>query len=130
MEEFLRVFVSFLNKENLMPAVEEGTWLTELPDEPDNVFMIRQYYGDVPKLGGKDNCIRYLQIYVRNTSNHLAAEAIDKIFYYLTHLPEYIMDLDATHWAIIDVRNTPLKHTTDERGRFLYSLSFPVKTQI
>lgn len=137
MLSFLRAFVYFLYVNGVLPpeyttveGSEENTYLMFLPDEPDTLCSVIPYDSAVPTIGGKGFGVIYLQIIFRSLNHEEVLNKINKLFEFLSSRTEFIEDIDENYWVIIDTVKLPTKLENDEKGRYRYSLSFPVTTKI
>lgn len=141
--DFLKDLIAFFNScvddENVVicpPEVQaddierEKSYLFDLPKEPENVYVFKEYNTKVPTLVDKQAGVRYVQIIVRNRSNKMAYANINRIWKFLLKRPELIEDINDHRWCIFDVRNGPVKLENDTKGNYLWSLSFPVTTNL
>jgi hypothetical protein len=135
MLEFLRILVTFLSAANIIPPEvqdadvdREKTYLMHLPDDPDNIVMVREYESNLPTLVNKTAGVRRIQFIIRNANHEQCIIQAEKIFNFLKNRPELIEDLSSSCWVIFDIRKGPVKLDDDERGRVLYSLSLPITT--
>ena len=55
---------------------------------------------------------------------------IVRIWKFLLKRPDLIEDINDHRWCIFDVKSGPVKLENDEKGNFLWSLSFPVTTNL
>lgn len=136
MKEFLSALVAFMAANGIIPEEieassgdREGTYINYVPDDPDNIISVIQYEGKAPTIGGKGFVVRYVQFYIRNTSNRAAETQIEQIFQFVNNRPDYIEDISEDYWVIFDTNQTPVRLKSDTRNRFLYSLSVPIKTK-
>lgn len=141
--DFLRDLITFFNSytddENVAicpPEVQvndierEKSYLFDLPTEPENVYVFKEYNVKVPTLVDKQAGVRYVQVIVRNRSNKIAYANINRLWKFLLKRPEFIEDINDHRWCIFDVRSGPVKMENDTKGNYLWSLSFPVTTNL
>lgn len=136
MEDFLRALIVFLSSHDVMPEEvqptdvdREKTYILNIPTEPDNVFVVMQYRSDLPSTFNKEFAVRRIQIICRNLSEGNALSNMEAIYNFLKDRPEPIEEMNDTYWAMFDIQTGPVRLSPDERGRYLYSLSFPIKTK-
>ena len=108
----------------------EKSYLFDLPTEPENVYVFKEYNTKVPTLVDKQFGVRYVQIIVRNKSNKIAYANINRIWKFLLKRPDFIEDINEHRWCIFDIRSGPVKLENDTKGNYLWSLSFPVTTNL
>ena len=137
MEEFLHVFVAFLAAAKVIPpevtsedTEREKTYLQSLPDDPDNVYCFRIYDGALPTLTDKQAGVYRIQATVRNHSQTQALANVSTLWRFLIARPEFIEDIGNGYWVIIDAQSVPIPVGRDEKGNYLYTLNFPVKTKM
>ncbi len=139
MLEFLRMFVSWLSAQDIIPREvteedvgeerENKTYLMNLPEDVSNVFCVRQYNMRTASLVAKDACVRYIQIIVRNKRHDDAIRLSEKIFQFLKIRPDFIEDIAEDWWVIIDCKQGPVKMDEDSQGCYQYSISLPITTK-
>lgn len=133
---FLNDLVAFFASNNVMPAEvtssdtnREKTHLQYLPAEPDNVWCAKIYDTDVPTLVGKQAGVYRIQVIARNKSHSKVFNDIYKLWQFLINRPELIEDLNG-YYVIFDAQNGPIPSGQDDKGNYLYTLNFPVKTKM
>lgn len=139
MEEFLHLFSSWLNSQEIIPREAEitdlgedrndKTYLMNLPEDVTNCYCVRQYNQRLHSLVAKDASVRYIQIIVRNQKHSLALTNIENVYKFLINRPELIEDITDNMWVIIDCQQGPVKMNEDSQGNYLYSLSFAITTK-
>lgn len=139
MEEFLHIFSNWLCEQGILPREailtdrdserEDKTYLMNLPEDVTNCYCVRQYNQRLHTLAGKEACVRYIQVVVRNQKHASALVNIEKVYKFLISRPEFIEDITSDWWVIIDCNKGPEKLNEDSQGNYLYSLSFPVTTK-
>lgn len=139
MDEFLQLLIKYFNSYNLVPpevqstdigADREKSYLYDLPETPDNVVVFKNYSTKHASLQVKNVGVKRIQIIVRNKSQKQAFEIIQGLYYFLLQRPESIEELNSKTWAIFDCKRGPTKITIDEKHRHIWSLSFPVTTNL
>lgn len=133
---FLNDLVAFFAANGVMPAEvtssdtdREKTYLQYLPAEPDNVWCVKIYDADVPTLVGKQAGVYRIQIISRNKSHGTVFNNIYALWQFLINRPELIEDMD-DYYVIFDAQNGPIPTGQDDKGNYLYTLNFPVKTKM
>jgi hypothetical protein len=139
MEEFLHIFSSWLNNQDIIPPEvlitdklterQNKTYLMNMPIDITDCYCVRQYNQKVKSLVGKEACVRYIQILVRNKQHKIALAQIEKVYKFMINRPEFIEDINDDWWVIIDCKAGPNKLNEDAQGNYLYSLSFAVTTK-
>lgn len=134
---FIKTLANFLATSDIIPPLvtpedmdREKTYEITLPDSPDNVYVITQYDTDIASMVAKNVCVAHIQIIIRNTSQGVVFSQMEKLHQFLLDRPEPIEDITDSTWCIFDVRKGPISLGQDAQGRYLWSLSFPVKTNI
>lgn len=137
MVDFLKALVSFLAANGVLPPEvtsidtnREKTYLQTLPDEPPKAYCVRIYDGALPTLVDKQAGVYRVQVMVRNPKQSEALADVTKLWRFLINRPEPIEDINPTTWVIFDVQSVPIPLGRDEKGNYLYSLNFPVKTSM
>ena len=141
--DFLKELISFLSSAldedgfpicppEVLPSDtdREKSYLYDLPKSPENVFVFRDYDTKVPTLSDKQAGVIHVQIIVRNKSAKIAYINIYRLWKFLLNRPEYVEDINDHRWCIFDVKSGPVKLENDEHGNYLWSLSFPVTTNL
>ncbi len=133
---FLNDLVAFFATNGVMPAEvtssdtnREKTYLQYLPAEPDNVWCAKIYDTDVPSLVGKQAGVYRIQIIARNKSHGTVFNNIYKLWQFLINRPEFIETING-NYVIFDAQQGPIPTGQDEKGNYLYTLNFPVKTKM
>lgn len=140
MESFLHSLVAFFAANNIVPPEVqtgdvdlEGTYLYELPAQPNNVYAFNLYEQALPRLGGQGFAVKYLQVIVRNKSMTQAQRDMERIFNFVVSLADptkdFIQEIDGK-FHIFEPGSGPVRLNRDEQKNFIWSLSFPVKTQV
>lgn len=111
-------------------AEREKTFLQALPDSPAKACCVRWYDTSVPALVGKQAGVYRIQVLMRNPKHGEVLKDIETLWKFLLNRPELIEDISDTRWVIFDVQSGPIPLGQDEKGNYLYSLNFPVKTQL
>lgn len=145
MDEFLRLLIAYFATNNVAPPEVQATdtnreksYLHDLPDskdDPDHVFVFRNYFTRHASLVAKNVGVKYVQVLVRAESQKQAFDDLQKLYLFLLtksdiEQGEVIQYLNTTTWAIFDCQEGPIKVQIDERGRHIWGLSFPVKTNL
>ena len=91
---------------------------------------IVHYNTKVPTLVDKSAGVISVQVVCRNKSAKVAYMNIVRIWKFLLKRPDLIEDINDHRWCIFDVKSGPVKLENDEKGNFLWSLSFPVTTNL
>lgn len=148
MLDFLKAFVAWLASQNIIPPEksesdltgEDKTYLMNFPDDRDginNCFVIKQYNQMGNILANQDTKIRYVQILVRNISHMQTIISADKVFNFLSKRPEafeelpYIEEEVAKNaYMLICAERGSIKLEEDAQGRFRYSISFSITTNL
>lgn len=145
MDKFLQLLIAYLALNSVAPPEvkpsdtnREKSYLHDLPDrreDPDKVFVFSNYHTRHSSLVAKNIGVKYIQVLVRARSQKEAFDAIQRLYEFLLKQSsvedgEVIHYLDTTTWAIFDCREGPIRIEIDERGRHIWGLSFPVKTNI
>lgn len=144
MDEFLQQLIAYLVTKGVVPPEVQSTdvnreksYLHDLPsktDDPNFVFVFRNYLTRHASLVAKNVGVKYIQVLVRSDSQKQAFDAIQKLYLYLLEASdvssEVIQYLTPTVWAVFDCQRGPVKLDIDDRGRHIWSLSFPVKTNL
>lgn len=145
MDDFLHLLIAYFAENGVAPPEVKSTdtnreksYLYDLPDskdDPDNVFVFRNYHTRHASLVAKNVGVKYIQVLVRNRSQKMAFEHIQKLYLFLLRQSdieqnEVIHYLNSSTWAIFDCNEGPIKIQIDERGRHIWGLSFPVKTNL
>lgn len=135
--DFLSVLVAFLASNNVLPAEitagdsnREKTYLQKLPSAPDKAYCVKLYDCNLPTLADKQAGIYRIQVIMRNKSHGDVTTDIFKLWRFLISRPSYIEDIGSDYWVIFDVQSGPISLGQDEKGNYLYSLNFPVKTKM
>ena len=141
--EFLKDLIAFFNSsvdDNGVPICppevqssdkdREKSYLYDLPKDPVNVYVFRDYNTKVPTLVDKSAGVISVQVMCRNKSAKVAYMNIVRIWKFLLKRPDLIEDINDHRWCIFDVKSGPVKLENDEKGNFLWSLSFPVTTNL
>lgn len=139
---FLNDLVAFFHTNNVMPPEvtpsdtdREKTYLQYLPDTPDKVWCVKIYDSDVPSLVGKQAGVYRIQVIARNKNHGAVYNDIYALWQFLINRPELIEEikdigLDEDYYVIFDAQTGPLPSGQDEKGNYLYTLNFPVKTKM
>jgi hypothetical protein len=135
---FLNDLVAFFASKNLMPSEiassdtdREKTYMQYLPAEPANVWCIKIYDAIVPPLVGKQAGVYRIQVTVRNKSHKTAFNNIYALWQFLINRPDFIEAITVDgYYVIFDAQNGPIPAGQDEKGNYLYTLNFPVKTKM
>ena len=137
MDEFLTALVKFLSDNNIVPPEvksadtdREKTYFVSLPAKPDNVVTFNVYRTTIASLTPKQVGVKRVQVLARNKSRKAAFNQIQKLYMFLLQRPEFIENISPTQWVIFDVREGPIELDQDDRGNHIWSLSFPVKTNL
>ena len=145
MDEFLRLLIAYFETNNVAPPEVQATdthreksYLHDLPDgkdDPNHVFVFRNYFTRHASLVAKNVGVKYVQVLVRAESQKQAFDDLQKLYLFLLtksdiEQGEVIQYLNTTTWAIFDCQEGPIKVQIDERGRHIWGLSFPVKTNL
>lgn len=146
MDEFLQLLIAYLASNNVAPPEikatdtnREKSYLFDLPDDkddPDHVFVFRNYFTRHATLQAKNVGVKYIQVLVRATTQKQAFESLQQLYLFLLQQSDITQDggniqyLNSSTWAIFDCKEGPIKIQIDERGRHIWGLSFPVKTNI
>lgn len=142
MDDFLQALIKFLYDNDVAPAEVtitdaslEKSYMYDLPESPDHVFVFRTYQTIHASLIAKNVGVKYIQVLVRDKQQKTAFADIQKLYEFLLHISdveqnEVIQDLINGYWAIFDCTNGPVKIQIDEHGRHVWGLSFAVKTNI
>lgn len=119
---------------------EDKTFWQNFPDENSNVgncYLLKEYNCKGDSFKNKDALVRNIQIIVRNYSQSIAIERSTNIYKFLHNRPELIEDLvwddeQGQHigYIIIKCDNGPIKLEEDKQGRYRYSVSCSVTTNI
>lgn len=135
--EFLHTLIAFLASNNVLPSEvtpsdkdREKTYLQNLPDNVDNACCVRLYDSLLPSLTDKQAGIHRIQVLVRNRRQSAAIAIIYDLWKFLINRPSLIEDISPVYWVIFDVTSGPIPLGQDEKGNYLYSLNFPVKTRM
>lgn len=133
---FLNDLVEFFADNDVMPPEvtpqdtdREKTYLQNLPATPDKVCCVRLYDTDLPTLANKQTGVYRIQVIMRNRNHTTVFDDIYKLWKFLINRPEYIEDLN-DYFVIFDAQKGPIPLGQDEKGNYLYSLNFPVKTKM
>lgn len=108
----------------------EKTHLQTLPDAPAKACAVRWYDTSVSTLVGKQVGVYRIQVLMRNPKHGEVLKDIEALWKFLLNRPEPIEDINEKRWVIFDVQSGPVPLGQDEKGNYLYSLNFPVKTQL
>lgn len=145
MDEFLQLLIAYFATNNVAPPEVQATdtnreksYLYDLPDrkdDPNHVFVFRNYFTRHASLVAKNVGVKYVQVLVRAESQKQAFDDLQKLYLFLlaksdVEQDEVIQYLNTTTWAIFDCQEGPIKVQIDERGRHIWGLSFPVKTNL
>jgi hypothetical protein len=145
MDEFLRLLIAYFATNNVAPPEVQATdtnreksYLHDLPDgkdDPNHVFVFRNYFTRHASLVAKNVGVKYVQVLVRAESQKQAFDDLQKLYLFLLTKSDIeqgkvIQYLNTTTWAIFDCQEGPIKVQIDERGRHIWGLSFPVKTNL
>lgn len=137
MDEFLSSLVAWLADQNIVPPElkpsdtnKEKTYLVDMPANPVNVVVFNNYKTSIASLTPKQVGVKRIQVLVRNKSQKAAYLQIHKIYQFLLNRPEFIEYITPTQWVIFDVKEGPIKLLQDDKGSHIWSLSFPVKTNL
>lgn len=138
--EFVRALVAFLATNGVLPPEVTSTDVTEkerekthlqaLPDAPAKAYCVRWYDTSVPTLVDKQAGVYRIQVLMRNPKHGEVVREIEALWRFLLNRPEPIEDISDKYWVIFDVRSGPVPLGKDEKGNYLYSLNFPVKTKL
>lgn len=141
--DFLKTLVRFLSTSVdadgvaiMPPEVQatdvdrEKTFLMKLPEAPVNVYVLSQYDIDIASMTPKQVGVRYLQVIVRHQSQGEAIKRIERLWLFLLQRPEFVEDLSEDYWVMFDVKHGPVPLESDQKGNYLYSLSFVAKTNL
>ena len=148
MYTFLKVFTNMLASHGIIPPEadnetadqENRTFWQNFPDEASNVgncYLVKEYNSMGDSFKNKETIVRNIQLVVRNYSQIAAIEASTTIYTFLHNRPEIIEDLTwedekGTHtgYVIIKCNNGPQKLEEDKQGRYRYSVSCAITTNI
>lgn len=146
MDEFLQLLIAYFASHDVAPPEVKATdtnreksYLFDLPDaedDPDHVFMFRNYHTRHASTVAKNVGVKYIQVLVRASSQKQAFSDLDKLYRFLLGQSDVAQEggnihyLNTSTWAIFDCQQGPIKVEIDERGRHIWGLSFPVKTNI
>lgn len=138
--EFLHALVAYLAANGVLPPEvtpndtdRSKTYLVYLPDAPDKAYCVKIYDGSVPSLADKQAGVFRVQVVMRNPSHAEVLSEIYTLWRFLLQLSssgDYITDISADYWAIIDPQSPPIAAGRDEKGNYLYTLNFPVTTKM
>lgn len=115
---------------DVTPKEREKTYLQALPDAPAKAYAVHWYDTSVPTLVGKQTGVYRIQVLMRNPKHGEVLNDIEKLWKFLLNRPEPIEDITDKRWVIFDVQSGPVSLGQDDKGNYLYSLNFPVKTQL
>lgn len=149
MYQFLQVLSDWLIAQNVIPPVatsddedqENKTFWQNMPDDTGgvgNCYLLKQYDTSGDSYKNKEALMYAMQIVVRNISHTQAMVKSEVVYKCLHNRPDYIEDVtwvddeEITHtgYFIVKCDNAPVKLTEDSQGRFQYSISFYVTTNI
>jgi len=137
MDEFLQALIKFMSVAGIVPPEvtpsdtdREKSYLGSLPTTPDKVVMFKTYYTNIASLTPKNVGVKYIQVISRAASEKVAFDQIQQVYLFLLKRPEFIENISSKYWCIFDVRNGPIPLLADKQGRHIWSLSFPVKTNL
>jgi hypothetical protein len=146
MDKFLQLLIAYFALHNVAPPEVKATdtnreksYLFDLPDakdDPDHVFVFRNYFTRHASLKAKNVGVKYVQVIVRAKSQKQAFEDLQKLYLFILRQSDISQEdgnihyLDSSTWVIFDCQEGPIKIQIDERGRHIWGLSFPVKTNI
>ena len=137
MDPFISLLITFLASNGLIPPEvlpedvdRQKTYLEDIPEDPDNVVVVKTYRTEHASMVGKEACIKRLQVIVRNVSNKEAFNIINNLYKFLLIRPEPIEYISATQWVIFDITAGPINLGRDDKGRAQWAFSFPAKTPI
>lgn len=145
MDEFLQLLIAYFAANNVAPPEiqttdtdREKSYLYDIPDrqdDPDHVFVFRNYFTRHASLLAKNVCVKYIQILVRSSSQKIAFNDLQRLYRFILSQSsiendEVIHYLNDFTWVIFDCTAGPLKIKIDEQGRHIWGLSFPVKTNL
>jgi hypothetical protein len=131
MDEVMKLLVKFFAQHSVAPPEvtpedtdREKTYLVDLPERPDAVFLFRETSARQSKIVGKNVTVKRIQCIVRSRSQTTAYERIHRLYLFLLQRVAEIEELNSNHWMILDCSRGPQKHSIDEEGRHLWSLTF------
>lgn len=149
MYQFLKVLSDWLIAQNVIPPVatsedeeqENKTFWQNMPDDTGgigNCYLLKEYDSKGDSLKNKEMLLHAVQIIVRNVSHTQAMIKSEIIYKFLHNRPEDIEDIEwldeegkkHNGYFIIRCDNGPAKLKEDAQGRFQYSVSFYVTTNI
>jgi hypothetical protein len=146
MDEFLQELIAYFAAHNVAPPEVKATdtnreksYLFDLPDDkddPDHVFVFRNYFTRHASLKVKNVGVKYVQVLVRAKTQKQAFDDVQKLYLFLLQQSDVAQEdsnihyLNTSTWVIFDCQAGPIKIQIDERGRHIWGLSFPVKTNI
>ena len=119
-----------MTSKDITDKEREKTYLQALPDAPAKAYCVRWYDTSVPTLVGKQTGVYRIQVLMRNPKHGEVLHDIEKLWRFLLNRPEMIENISKDRWVIFDMQSGPVPLGQDEKGNYLYSLNFPVKTKL
>ena len=138
--DFVRKLIAFLADNGVLPpevtssdkteVERQKTYLQTLPDSPAKAYCVRWYDTNVSSVVNKQVGIYRIQVMMRNPKHGEVLREIEALWKFLLQRPEPIEDITDDCWVIFDIQSGPIPLGQDDKGNYLYSLNFPVKTQL
>lgn len=114
-------------------GVAEGdgvdTFRDTSPKSPDTVTVLREYDSIINSDKGYRVTVRYVQVSCRDEKATRAKAKCDELYRLFDRPEETVTDLPDNRWAIIAVKNTPIKINVDEQHRTTYAFNVAVTTK-
>ena len=112
--------------------ITTGTYLISLPDTPDAAISLGVYDNRHRTLTAKETTLAQIQITVRSRKRSEAVAMLNPVYHFLLGIAEgtdFISDFGGG-FGIFDCRRGPMEIGQDEKGRYLWELSFTVTTNL
>lgn len=128
--KLLEDLAAYLKSHNLITGVGMDTFIDFMPENPDNLVVLSEYKGD-PMLPHTGVAHRSVQVVVRNKSSSAAQElAIKLCKAFLLSDDAQRINLTASRWGQVHVRQAPFKIKQDDRDRTQYGFNLGITTTL
>ena len=134
----MKLLIAYFAQQGLAPPEvqpddtdREKTYLVDLPEDPDNIFLFRETSSRVSRIHPilKRGSVKRLQCIIRNTNQGEAFAKIEALYKFIIRdRDEMIEELNSEYKMILDCSRGPWKLSIDEKGRHLWSLAINLTT--
>lgn len=127
--QLLLDIISFMKSNNFVNGDGIDAFRDYIPDSPDEVVVVSEYAGDGFNPYDENMTHRSFQISVRSINATTAknkAYNISKSF----RAPGNYVKLTLSTWALVYVRNLPIKIKTDENKRTTYAFNIGITSNV